>query len=62
MRDLSKHMRSLIGLIFLDTLALSSLCLYLKNELIQKSGSYEVAIIEGDTGRKILVGEFQVRK
>jgi hypothetical protein len=32
-----------------------------RDELIQKSGSYEVAIIEGDTGRKILVGEFVVR-
>jgi hypothetical protein len=32
-----------------------------RDELIQKSGSYEVAIIEGDTGRKILVGEFIVR-
>lgn len=33
-----------------------------RDELIKKSGSYEVAIIEGDTGRKILIGEFQVRK
>ena len=32
-----------------------------RDELIQKSGSYEVAIIEGDTGRKIFVGEFIVR-
>jgi hypothetical protein len=32
------------------------------DELIQKSGSYEVAFIEGDTARKIVVGEFQVRK
>ena len=32
-----------------------------RDELIQKSGSYEVAIIEGDSGRKILVGEFLVR-
>jgi hypothetical protein len=31
-----------------------------RDELIQKSGPYEVAIIEGDTGRKILVGEFKV--
>jgi hypothetical protein len=31
-----------------------------RDELIQKSGSYEVAIIEGDTGRKIRVGDFKV--
>jgi hypothetical protein len=28
----------------------------------EKSGSYEVAIIEGDTGRQIVVGEFRVTK
>lgn len=33
-----------------------------RDELIRKSGSYEVAIIEGDTGRKILVGNFEVKK
>jgi hypothetical protein len=33
-----------------------------RDELIQKSGSYEVAIIEGDTGRKILIGNFEVKK
>jgi hypothetical protein len=33
-----------------------------RDEIISKSGSYEVAIIEGDNVRKILVGEFQVRK
>ena len=32
------------------------------DKLIQQSGHYEVAIIEGDTGRKIVVGEFQVGK
>ena len=31
-----------------------------RDELIQKSGSYKVAIIEGDTGRKIEVGDFKV--
>jgi hypothetical protein len=34
---------------------------FVRDELIQKSGSYEVAIIEGDSGRKILVGEFLVK-
>jgi len=33
-----------------------------RDELIQKSGPYEVAIIEGDTGRKILIGNFDVKK
>jgi hypothetical protein len=32
-----------------------------RDELIQKSGSYEVAIIEGDAGRKIFVGQFLVK-
>ena len=32
-----------------------------RDELIQKSGSYEVAIIEGDTGMKIEVGDFKVK-
>jgi hypothetical protein len=31
-----------------------------RDEIISKSGSYEVAIIEGDTGRKIEVGDFKV--
>jgi len=39
-----------------------SVTFFVRDELIQKSGSYEVAIIEGDTGRRILVGEFNVRK
>ena len=30
------------------------------DELIQKTGSYEVAIIEGNTGRKVEVGDFKV--
>jgi len=33
-----------------------------RDEIISKSGSYEVAIIEGDTGRKILIGNFEVKK
>ena len=33
---------------------------FVRDELIQKSGSYKVAIIEGDTGRKINVGDFKV--
>jgi hypothetical protein len=33
-----------------------------RDELIQKSGLYEVAIFEGDTGRKILIGNFEVKK
>ena len=39
----------------------NSVTFYVRDELIQKSGSYEVAIIEGDTDRKIMVGEFQVK-
>jgi hypothetical protein len=31
-----------------------------RDELIQKPSSYEVAIIEGDTGRKIQVMDFKV--
>jgi hypothetical protein len=38
-----------------------SVTFFVRDELIQKSGSYEVAIIEGDTGRKIEVGEFKVK-
>ena len=33
-----------------------------RDEIISKSGSYEVAISEGDTGRKILIGNFEVKK
>jgi hypothetical protein len=33
---------------------------FVRDELIRKSGSYEVAIIEGNTGRKIEVGYFKV--
>ncbi len=33
-----------------------------RDEIISKSGPYEVAIIEGDTGRKILIGNFEVKK
>jgi len=39
----------------------NSVTFYVRDVLIQKSGSYEVAIIEGDTDRKIMVGEFQVK-
>jgi hypothetical protein len=38
-----------------------SVTFFVRDELIQKSGSYEIVIIEGDTGRKILVGEFLVK-
>jgi hypothetical protein len=34
---------------------------FVRDALIQKAGSYEVAIIEGDTSRKIVVGEFKVK-
>jgi len=33
-----------------------------RDELIAKTGKYEVTISEGDTGRKIYIGEFQVTK
>jgi hypothetical protein len=38
-----------------------SVTFFVRDELIQKSGSYEIAIIEGDTGCKIEVGEFKVK-
>ena len=33
-----------------------------RDVLIRKTGLFKIAIIEGDTGRKIVVGEFQVKK
>jgi len=33
-----------------------------RDALIRKTGLFKIAIIEGDTGRKIVVGEFQVKK
>jgi hypothetical protein len=33
-----------------------------RDELFSTPGQYEVAIIEGDTGRKILIGNFDVKK
>ena len=43
------------------SIAENGVSFFVRDALIQKSGSYQVAIIEGDTSRKIVVGEFKVK-
>jgi hypothetical protein len=44
------------------SIAENGVSFFVRDALIRKTGLFKIAIIEGDTGRKIVVGEFQVKK